>query len=247
MKPIEVEDLTKYYGDFCAVDHIDFDVGAGEFFGFLGPNGAGKTTTIRMMTGLSTPSKGTVRIMGFDISKDPFEAKERFGVVPEASNIYEDLTAWENLSFAGELYGISRSERRRRAEELLDAFDLSEFKDKKVKGFSKGMRRKVTLSMAMIHSPDILFLDEPTSGLDPISAGDFDALIMALQETLGLTVFMVTHDLDSLYTACDRIIALADGKVIAEGPIETMLEAEHPWLRAYFHGARAQSRSGAEA
>jgi ABC-2 type transport system ATP-binding protein len=214
MNSIEVEDLTKYYGDFCAVDHIDFDVESGEFFGFLGPNGAGKTTTIRMMTGLSTPSSGTVSIMGFDISRDPLDAKEHFGVVPEASNIYEDLTAWENLNFAGELYGISRSERRRRAAELLEAFDLSEFKDKKVKGFSKGMRRKVTLSMAMIHSPDILFLDEPTSGLDLQSSIKLKEILRDLNRR-GTTIFLTTHILEEANTLCDRVGIIVRGRLAA--------------------------------
>jgi len=214
MNSIEVEDLTKYFGDFCAVDHIDFDVESGEFFGFLGPNGAGKTTTIRMMTGLSTPSSGTVSIMGFDISLDPLDAKEHFGVVPEASNIYEDLTAWENLNFAGELYGISRSERRRRAAELLEAFDLSEFKDKKVKGFSKGMRRKVTLSMAMIHSPDILFLDEPTSGLDLQSSIRLKEILRDLNGR-GTTLFLTTHILEEANALCDRVGIIVRGRLAA--------------------------------
>ena len=214
MNSIEVKDLTKYYGNFCAVDHITFEVESGEFFGFLGPNGAGKTTTIRMLTGLSEPSKGTVSIMGYDISRDPFHAKEHFGVVPEVSNIYEDLTAWDNLMFAGELYSMPRSERSRRAHELLDTFGLIEFKDKKVKGFSKGMRRIITLAMAMIHSPDILFLDEPTSGLDVQRSIRLKEFFSDLNRD-GTTLFLTTHALEEANTLCDRVGIIVKGKLAA--------------------------------
>jgi len=211
---IEVKDLTKYYGSFCAVDHITFEVESGEFFGFLGPNGAGKTTTMRMLTGLSEPSKGIVSIMGYDISRDPFHAKEHFGVVPEVSNIYEDLTAWDNLMFAGELYSMPRSERSRRAHELLDTFGLIEFKDKKVKGFSKGMRRIITLAMAMIHSPDILFLDEPTSGLDVQRSIRLKEIFSDLNRD-GTTLFLTTHALEEANTLCDRVGIIVKGKLAA--------------------------------
>jgi len=212
LKAIEVKDLTKYYGRFCAVDHITFEVEKGEFFGFLGPNSAGKTTTIQMLTGLSEPSEGTASIMGYDISRDPFHAKEHFGVVPEVSNIYEDLTAWDNLMFAGELYGMPKSARSRRALELLDVFELTEFKNKKVKGFSKGMRRKLTLSMAIIHSPDILFLDEPTSGLDVQSSIKLKEILSDLNRD-GTTLFLTTHTLEEANTLCDRVGIIVKGKL----------------------------------
>ena len=212
LKAIEVKDLTKYYGRFCAVDHITFEVEKGEFFGFLGPNGAGKTTTIQMLTGLSEPSEGTASIMGYNISRDPFHAKEHFGVVPEVSNIYEDLTAWDNLMFAGELYGMPKSARSRRALELLDVFELTEFKNKKVKGFSKGMRRKLTLSMAIIHSPDILFLDEPTSGLDVQSSIKLKKILSDLNRD-GTTLFLTTHTLEEANTLCDRVGIIVKGKL----------------------------------
>jgi ABC-2 type transport system ATP-binding protein len=214
VKAIKVKDLTKYYGSFCAVDHITFEVEVGEFFGFLGPNGAGKTTTVRMLTGLSEPSEGTASIMCYDISRDPFHAKEHLGVVPEVSNIYEDLTAWDNLMFAGELYGMSRSERSRRANELLNVFELTEFKDKKVKGFSKGMRRKLTLSMAIIHSPDILFLDEPTSGLDVQSSIKLKEILSDLNKD-GTTLFLTTHTLEEANILCDRVGIIAKGRLAA--------------------------------
>lgn len=212
LKAIEVKDLTKYYGRFCAVDHITFEVEKGEFFGFLGPNGAGKTTTIQMLTGLSEPSEGTASIMGYNISRDPFHAKEHFGVVPEVSNVYEDLTAWDNLMFAGELYGMPKSARSRRALELLDVFELTEFKNKKVKGFSKGMRRKLTLSMAIIHSPDILFLDEPTSGLDVQSSIKLKKILSDLNRD-GTTLFLTTHTLEEANILCDRVGIIVKGKL----------------------------------
>jgi ABC-2 type transport system ATP-binding protein len=214
LKAIEVKGLTRYYGIFCAVDHITFEVEKGEFFGFLGPNGAGKTTTIQMLTGLSEPSEGTASIMGYDISRDPFHAKEHFGVVPEVSNIYEDLTAWDNLMFVGELYGMPKSARSRRALELLDVFELTEFKNKKVKGFSKGMRRKLTLSMALIHSPDILFLDEPTSGLDIQSSIKLKEILSDLNKD-GTTLFLTTHTLEEANTLCDRVGIIVKGKLAA--------------------------------
>jgi len=136
---IEAVGLTKYYGDFLAVDHINFTVGKGEIFGFLGPNGAGKSTTIRMLTGISSPTEGMASIMGFDIVKQPVEAKSIMGIVPDISNIYTELTAKENLIFTGKLYGISKSKREQRAEELLKYFDLYDRRDEKVEGFSRGM------------------------------------------------------------------------------------------------------------
>jgi ABC-2 type transport system ATP-binding protein len=224
LKAIEVKDLTKYYGSLCVVDHITFGVETGEFFGFLGPNGAGKTTTIRMLTGLSEPSEGTASIMGYDISRDPFHAKEHLGIVPEVSNIYEDLTAWDNLMFAGELYGMSRSDRSRRAYELLDAFELTEFKDKKVKGFSKGMRRKLTLSMAIIHSPDILFLDEPTSGLDVQSSIKLKEILSDLNRE-GTTLFLTTHTLEEANMLCDRVGIIVKGRLAAVDAPEKLKRA----------------------
>jgi ABC-2 type transport system ATP-binding protein len=214
MQALGVVELTKQYGNFTAVDHITFSVDVGEFFGFLGPNGAGKTTTMRMLTGLSEPSAGTAAIMGHDISKDPYRAKAHFGVVSETSNVYEEMSAWNNLLFAGELYGIPRAERTRRAVDLLDLFGLSEFRDRKAKGYSKGMRRKLTLAMAMIHEPDILFLDEPTSGLDVQSSILLRQVLLDLNRK-GTTIFLTTHDLEEANTLCARIAIIVRGKLAA--------------------------------
>ena len=163
---IEVENLTKYYDKFMAVDHISFTVKQGEIFGFLGPNGAGKTTTQRMLTTLLTPTEGRILINGHDLAHDAYPAKQKIGLVPEESNVYTELTAWDNLMFTASLYRVPRGERAKRAQELLETFGLWEKRGVKAENFSKGMRRRLSIAMAIIHKPALLFLDEPTPGLD---------------------------------------------------------------------------------
>lgn len=209
---IEAVDLTKYYGDFLAVDHINFTVGKGEIFGFLGPNGAGKSTTIRMLTGISSPSEGMASIMGFDIVKQPVEAKSIMGIVPDISNIYTELTAQENLIFTGKLYGITKSKREERAEELLKYFDLYDRRDEKVEGFSRGMKRRVCIAMALVNDSKILYLDEPTSGLDVKSVRSIREIIRELNAK-GLTVFLTTHNIEEASRMCDRIAIINRGKI----------------------------------
>ena len=211
---IEAHSLTKYYGNFLAVDHIDFDVNQGEIFGFLGPNGAGKSTTIRMLTGISTPTEGTASILGFDIIKQSVEAKSQTGIVPDISNIYTELTAWENLDFTGKLYGVPRATREEKAKELLKRFDLYERRNEKVEGFSRGMRRRVCIAMALIHDSKVLFLDEPTSGLDVKSVRGIRQLIQELNEE-GLTIFLTTHNIDEASQMCDRVAIINRGKIAA--------------------------------
>jgi len=167
---IAVQELTKHYEDVTAVDHISFEVEKGEIFGFLGPNGAGKTTTIRILTGLIKPDGGKASVAGYDVLKNPIEAKQRVGVVPEVSNAYVDLTAWENLALIGKLYGVPTQKLRENATSLLKEFGLYEVKDKLVRAFSKGMKQRLLLCMALVNDPEVLFLDEPTSGLDVESA-----------------------------------------------------------------------------
>jgi len=166
MNAIEVEDLTKRFGNFTAVDHIDFNVEARELFGFLGPNGAGKTTTVRMITGVIKPDDGWVSIMGYDVDRETIKAKQMAGVLPETSNAYIDLSAWQNLMLMGKLYGLTKVERQSRAEDLLKRFGLYEKREVTVKGFSKGMKQRLQICMALISEPQVLILDEPTSGLD---------------------------------------------------------------------------------
>jgi len=214
MNAIEVDDLTKHFGDFTAVDYLDFEVKNGEIFGFLGPNGAGKTTTARMLTGIIKPSSGNVRIMGLDIRQDPIKAKQIMGVVPELSNAYTELSAWNNLLFMAELYGVPGKNARQRAEELLGKFDLYERKDHKVKTFSKGMKQKLILAMSLMNDPEILFLDEPTSGLDVISARLIKDMVLELNKE-GKTIFLTTHYMEEANQLCSRVAIINHGKIAA--------------------------------
>ena len=209
---IKVEGLTKYYDKLLAVDHVSFGVRRGEVFGFLGPNGAGKTTTVRMLTTLLTPSAGTALIQGCDIHQDPYGARENVGVVPETSNIYIELSAWDNLMFSAELYGVPRRTRGERVKELLQLMGLWERRRSKAMDFSKGMRRRLTIAMGLVHRPSVLFLDEPTSGLDVQSAILIRNLIARLHEE-NATVFLTTHQMEEANQMCDRVAIIDRGKI----------------------------------
>ena len=161
---IEVNELTKRFEEITAVDGISFEVERGEVFGFLGPNGAGKTTTIRMLTGLSKPTSGNASILGYDIKSEACQIKKRMGVVPEASNLYDELSGFDNLVFMAQLFGVGRNKRAKRAEELLQTFGLYEHKYKPFRAYSRGMKRALTIAAALIHKPSVIFLDEPTVG-----------------------------------------------------------------------------------
>jgi len=211
---IVASNLTKKYGDLVAVDHIDFEVKKGEIFGFLGPNGAGKTTTIRMLTGVSIPTEGTAKIMGYDIQRQTVEAKEQMGIVPDISNVYSELSAWDNLIFTGRLYDMPKAFRRSRAEELLKMFGLYERRNEKVQGFSRGMKRRICIAMALMNQSSVLFLDEPTSGLDVQSVLIIRDLIRKLNED-GLTIFLTTHNIEEASQMCDRIAIINHGKIAA--------------------------------
>jgi len=210
---IEVVDLTKFYDNFLAVDHINFEVRRGELFGFLGPNGAGKTTTIRMLTGLSRPSSGKASILGLDISQNLVEIKHYIGVVPEVSNLYDELSALDNLLFMARLYGVPGNQRKKRAEELLKIFGLDERKNSLFGTFSRGMKRALTIAAGLIHKPEILFLDEPTVGLDVVAARSLRNLISNLHQE-GITVFLTTHYLEEADLLCDRVAILVKGRII---------------------------------
>jgi len=211
---IKASDLTKSYGEICAIDHLAFEVESGEIFGFLGPNGAGKTTTIRILTGVIKPDLGTASIMRYDILKEPLKAKQVMGILPEMANAYIDLTAWQNLMFLGELYGIPAAPRQRRAEILLKKFGLYERKDHLVKGFSKGMRQRLLICMALINDPAILFLDEPTGGLDVQSARLIRNMLSELNQS-GITIFLTTHNMEEANQLCNRVAILNNGRIIA--------------------------------
>jgi ABC-2 type transport system ATP-binding protein len=211
---IHSSDLTKIFGKSTAVDHISFDVREGEIFGFLGPNGAGKTTTTRMLTGVIPPDAGTATILGHDIRSEPVQAKQRFGVVPETSNAYTDLTAWQNLMLMGELYGIPRARAEQRSSDLLGMVGLLERKDQKVQAYSKGMKQRLILAMALIHEPELLFLDEPTSGLDVQSTQMILSLLRDLNMQ-GTTIFLTTHNMDEANRLCHRVGIIRAGKMAA--------------------------------
>ena len=211
---IEVNNLTKYYGDLLAVDHINFEVHQGEIFGFLGPNGAGKTTTQRMLTTLLEPTEGRIVINGHDLARDAYPVKRQTGLVPEESNVYAELTAWDNLMFTARLYRLPRQERAERAQELLEAFGLWEKRDVKVEDFSKGMRRRLSIAMAIIHKPALLFLDEPTPGLDAQTARAIRDLVRRLNAA-GTTIFLTTHQIEEANQLCDRVAIIHHGRIAA--------------------------------
>jgi len=209
---ITVEGLTKYYGNFLAVDHVSFNVNHGEIFGFLGPNGAGKTTTVRILTGIIHSEGGKGLVMGYPAGS--IQAKQLSGVVPEQANAYIDLSAWDNLMLMAELYRVRISEAKRRAEALLREVGLYEKKDNLVKTFSLGMRKRLILCLALVTEPHVLFLDEPTSGLDVQSTRLIRETLRRLRKE-GETIFLTTHNMDEASDLCDRVAIINHGKLVA--------------------------------
>jgi ABC-2 type transport system ATP-binding protein len=210
---INVEGLTKRYGEVLAVNDISFSVNRGELFGFLGPNGAGKTTTINMLTGLARSNDGRISIDGIDCTRNPKAAQHLVGVVPDESNLYPELTGFGNLCFCAALYGMQKNERQERARELLDTFGLAGAADRKFGGYSKGMKRKLTFAAGIIHQPGILFLDEPTTGIDVASARQVRQIIAGLHRK-GTTVFLTTHYIEEAERLCERIAFIVGGRIV---------------------------------
>jgi ABC-2 type transport system ATP-binding protein len=219
---IKVKGLAKRFENVQAVAGVDFDVGDGELFGFLGPNGAGKTTTINMLTGLARPDAGTIRIAGIDCSKNPKAAQHLMGVVPDESNLYPELTGFDNLTFCGSLYGMSKPDRQARARELLDRFGLTEAGGRKFAGYSRGMKRKLTIAAGIIHAPPILFLDEPTTGIDVASARQIRQLIADLNAS-GTTIFLTTHYIEEAERLCRRIAFIVRGQIVRIDTVENLM------------------------
>lgn len=220
---IEVEDLTKNYNGFTAVDGVNFHIKRGEIFGFLGPNGAGKTTTINMLTGLARITAGRVKLRGEDYTGKPKKAQAMMGIVPDESNLYEELNGWENLCFCGALYGMEKNLREERAVQLLEQFDLTEAAKRLFKAYSKGMKRKLTIAAGIIHQPGILFLDEPTTGIDVASARQIRKLIVELNKK-GTTIFLTTHYIEEAERLCSRLAFIVRGKIIREGSVEELMK-----------------------
>jgi ABC-2 type transport system ATP-binding protein len=215
MSAIEVDHLTKKFGELVAVNDITFQVHEGEIFGLLGPNGAGKTTLIRMMTTLTPPTSGTARIAGHDIRTDPDGVRTALGVIPQAMTSDPELTADENMLIHAKLYGVPASERPQLIANLLESVDLLKFRYALVRTFSGGMRRRLEIARGLVHSPKILFLDEPTTGLDPVSRTNVWQMIRQLRDKASLTILLTTHYMDEADKLCDRIAIVDHGKLAA--------------------------------
>jgi phospholipid/cholesterol/gamma-HCH transport system ATP-binding protein len=243
---IRVRDLVVGFGRQVVIDHLSLDVRKGEILGLVGASGGGKSVLMRTIIGLIPRRSGTIEVLGRPVGgvRDRRTQKiaGQWGILFQQGALFSSLTVRQNVQFP-------LRENLVLSEQLMDEIAIAKLEmvglaagdaDKFPSELSGGMIKRVALARALALDPQIVFLDEPTSGLDPIAAGDFDALIATLQKTLGLTVFMVTHDLASLNTVCDRVAALADGKIVAIGPMRELLQSEHPWVRAYFHGKRSQ-------
>ena len=244
---VRVRDLVVAFGDRVVLDHVSLDVRQGEILGFVGGSGSGKSVLLRTIIGLLPKGEGSIEIFGVDVAKADdavlHALERRLGVLFQQGALFSSLTALQNVQFP-------MRENLRLSERLLREVALAKLEmvgidardgNKLPAELSGGMIKRVALARALALDPELVFLDEPTSGLDPIAAGSFDELTRTLQQTLGITVFMVTHDLESLRSICDRIAALADGKVIAVGSMTDMLHSEHPWMQAYFQGKRGHA------
>jgi ABC-2 type transport system ATP-binding protein len=219
---IEVRGLVKGFDGLQAVAGVDFDVQKGELFGFLGPNGAGKTTTINMLTGLARPDSGTILVAGIDCSSNPKAAQHLMGIVPDESNLYPELTGFDNLCFCGSLYGMPRRDREIRAGELLKRFGLAEAGGRKFGGYSRGMKRKLTIAAGIIHAPSILFMDEPTTGIDVASARQIRQRIAELNAS-GTTIFLTTHYIEEAERLCGRIAFIVKGRIVRTDTVQDLM------------------------
>jgi phospholipid/cholesterol/gamma-HCH transport system ATP-binding protein len=242
---IKVRDLVVGFGDRIVLDHLSLDVRRGEILGLVGGSGSGKSVLTRTIIGLLKKRQGKIEVLGQDIDRASESQRaaieHRWGVLFQHGALFSSLTVLQNIQFP-------MRENLDLSERLLGEMAMAKLEmvglhprdaDKFPAELSGGMTKRAALARALALDPEIVFLDEPTSGLDPISGGEFDALIRTLQQTLGLTVFMVTHDLESLHSICDRIAVLADGKVVADGSMQEMLRSQHPWVKSYFQGKRA--------
>ena len=224
MDMINVNNLTKIFGDLKAVDDISFKVKAGEIFAFLGPNGAGKSTTIKMLTTLLLPTKGGIILNGYDVVDNPNDARHSFGIVFQDQSLDDELTTFENMEFHGVLYGVPKKIRRERIKELLDLVDLWNRKDDLVKEFSGGMKRRLEIARGLLHHPKIFFLDEPTLGLDPQTRNHIWQYIEELNKKEGITVFFTTHYMEEAERVAQPIAILAHGRIGASGTSSELKE-----------------------
>jgi ABC-2 type transport system ATP-binding protein len=218
---ILTEKLTRRFGNLTAVDGMDLQVTAGQFFGFLGPNGAGKSTTIKMLTGLLAPTSGRMNLLGVDFASNPVEVKRQIGVVPEGMGLFERLTGTEYLRFVGQMYGLDRATTRQRSEELLEFMQLADRPKTLIADYSHGMQKKLALAAAVIHGPRILFLDEPFEGVDALAAGALKALLGRMTER-GVTIFLTSHVLEIVERLCSHVAIINKGQLVAQGSLEEL-------------------------
>lgn len=244
---IRVRGLKNQFGTQVVHDGLDLDVLRGEVLGVVGGSGTGKSVLLRTITGLQRPRAGRIEVFGIDVAQDAEAARQaldrRWGVMFQDGALFSSLTVRENVEVPmRSVAGLAPDIRRDLADLKISMAGLPYLAgDKYPSELSGGMRKRAGLARALALDPDIVFLDEPTAGLDPIGAAEFDTLIRNLSRSLGLTVFLVTHDLDTLHAICDRIAVLAERKVLVTGSLEDMLKVEHPWIKEYFHGPRARA------
>lgn len=228
---IQLDNLTKHYADFKAVDGLNLQIQKGEVFGLLGPNGAGKSTTILMMLGLTEPSSGSVHVCGLDATTNPKAVKEKVGYLPEDVGFYDDLSGWENLMFTARLNRIAEEEARNRIEDLLKKTSLEKAAHQKVRTYSRGMRQRLGLADVLVKNPDVIILDEPTLGIDPKGVKELLDLIVELSREKGLTVLLSSHHLHQVQQICTRVGLFVQGKLLASGSVEELaaeLISKHP-------------------
>jgi len=221
---INVSNLTKFYGDFKALDSVSFSVSKGWVYGYLGPNGAGKTTTIRTMLGLLKPNGGEVKIAGVNPSKDPVRALQKVGYAPELPTLQTFFSGEQLLDFMGKMFGLAAQARKERVKELIDLVGLKEWGDKKIGKYSKGMVQRLSVALALINNPTVLIMDEPTIGMDPEATAHFRNLFMKLSKE-GKTVFISSHLLDEVQRICTHVGMINKGKTVFDGPISEVLDA----------------------
>ena len=218
MPIIEVENLTKKFGSFVAVNQLNFSIGEGEVFGLLGPNGAGKTTTVRMLAGLISSTQGSAKVKGYVINRESLKVRETVGVLTENPSLYEKLTAFENMDFFAQAYGLTDpAQKSQRIQEMLQFFGLWERRNDKVATFSKGMKQKLAIARALVHKPSIIFLDEPTSGLDPESSKEVRDLVAKLSHHEKSTILLCTHHLEDAEKLCSRVMIINKGTSVIVG------------------------------
>lgn len=229
-----VEDLTKTFGDQCAVDHISFAARPGEILGFLGPNGAGKSTTMKMATGFLPPGSGKVTVAGHDVTEDPLKVRKKVGYLPEHNPLYQDMYVREHLAFVASLHGLAGKKQKQRVGEMIERTGLAREQHKKISQLSKGYRQRVGLALAMIHDPEVLIFDEPTSGLDPNQIVEIRELIRDLSRQR--TVILSTHIMQEVQALCQRVVIINEGRIVADESVKDLLgrNADEQIIQAEF-------------